>query len=130
MDEPAELPISLKIVAGLFILSGISCVVEIVVALMYNRIDLDFGVLALFIGGGLRRLSRGWRTCGLVFLWIAIIGEIAVLVFLASRPLDFTALGPYELGAVLAVIGLVLVVWSFRVLTRPDIRKLFGLTPV
>jgi hypothetical protein len=137
MEEPAQLPISLKIVAVLFILSGISCVVEIVVALMYNRIDINFGVLSLFIGGGLMRLSRGWRTCALFFLWIGLIltPTIAAMFILASRPLDFTVFGqqvgtiPKELGAGLAAIGFFLVLWQYRVLTRPDIRRLFGITP-
>jgi len=64
----SEIPLSLKVVAVLFIISGIFSVIEVVVDLMHSHINIHFGVLCLFVGPGLLRLRRGWRTCGLVFL--------------------------------------------------------------
>ena len=102
---------------------------------MNNHININFGVLGLFIGPGLLRLSRGWRTCALVFLWIAIIGApfIAIIFIAHSGPLNFTLFGQKvghaskEIGLAIAAIVFVIALWQYRVLTRPDIRPLFGL---
>jgi len=135
MDNTTVVPTSLKVVAVLFVLSGICSLIEIVVSLMYDHLNINIGgVLCLFIGLGLLRLSRGWRTCALVFLWIAmIVIPIAVVFFVfASGPIDFKVFGQKvghvqkELAFVMAAILFVLVVWQYRVLTRPDVRRLFG----
>jgi hypothetical protein len=133
MENTTPIPTSLKVVAYLFILSGILSLIEIIVSLMHGQININFGVLALFIGAGLLRLSRGWRTWALVFLWIAMIGiPIIALVFMtASGPLDFKLFGQNvghaspALGIVLATLMFALAVWQYRVLTRPDVRRLF-----
>ncbi len=134
MGNTTPIPISLKVVAFLFILSGLFSLIEIVVSLLHSHLNLNFGVLGLFIGPGLLRLSRGWRTCGLVFLWIAMIGSpiIALLFMTVSGPLDFTLFGQQaghvskEFGMVLAALAFALAVWQYRVLTRTDVRRLFG----
>ena len=129
-------PTSLKVVAVLFIIGGVLAVIEILVALTHGRININFGVLGLFIGPGLLRFSRGWRTCGLVFLWIGVIViPIIFLIGLTGRmPTYFMVFGvrlarihPWWVS-VAAVPFFLLVLWQYRVLTRPDIRRLFGLT--
>jgi hypothetical protein len=135
MNTTTTIPTSLKVVAFLFILSGIFSLIEILVALTQSRLSINLGVLALFIGPGLLRLSRGWRTCALVFLWIAMIGIpiIAILFMAASGPLDFSLFGqkvgdtPKGLSVVLLALMFALEVWQYWVLTRPDVRRLFGL---
>ncbi len=134
MNNTTPIPTSLKVVAFLFILSGIFSLIEVIVSLMHSHLNINLGVLALFIGPGLLRLSRGWRTCALVFLWIAMIGIpiIAILFMTASGPLDFKLFGQKVghaskgLGIVLAALMFALAVWQYRVLTRPDVRRLFG----
>jgi len=134
MDENRQIPASLKAVAILFILGGIYSAIEVVVSLMHSHININFGVLGLFIGLGLLRFSRGWRTCALVFLWIAMIGIpiIAILMLGYSQPLDFKVFGQTvghvskEFGLAIAVILFLLSFWQYRVLTRPDVRTLFG----
>ena len=131
-NQPA--PLSLKVVAGLFILGGICSAIEVVLSLMHGHISINFGVLGLFIGTGLLRFSRGWRTCALVFLWIALIGvPIVALMFLTvSGQLDFVLFGQKAghvsvgFALVTAAVAFVLALWQYRVLNRPDIRKLFG----
>jgi len=135
MDSGQPPPTSLKIVAGLFIFGGVCSAIELVVSLMHSHININFGVLGLFIGPGLLRFSRGWRTCALVFLWIAMIGvPIIALLFMASQgPLDFKVFGQKvghvskEFGLAIAVILFLLSFWQYRVLTRPDVRTLFGI---
>jgi len=135
MDSGQPAPSSLKIVAVLFIFGGVCSAIEVVVSLMHSHININFGLLGLFIGPGLLRFSRGWRTCALVFLWIAMIGiPIIALLFMASQgPLDFKVFGQKvghiskELGLAIAVIMFLLSFWQYLVLTRPDVRTLFGI---
>jgi hypothetical protein len=141
MDEKKSIPVSLTVVAILFILSGITAAIEIVVSLMYNHLNLIFGVLQnlilgilmILIGIGLFGLSRGWRTCALVVNWIAIIGLpiLALLIITVRAPLNFKILGQVVghptkgLGLLIVGIELAVVLWVHHVLTRPDIKELF-----
>ena len=112
MESPQSVPTSLKVVAWLFILGGICSAIEVIVSIMHNHVNINFGVLGIFIGRGLLRLRPGWRTCALVFLWLAMIGvPIATLLMLTrSGPLDFKLFGQKvghaskELGVAVAVI--------------------------
>jgi hypothetical protein len=130
-----NLPASLIVVAVLFIIGGACSVIEVLVSLMHNHIDINFGVLGLFIGPGLLRLSRGWRTCALVFIWIALIGLplIALLFLVAPGPLDFNVFGqkvghaPKTFGLIIAGVVFAVALWEYHVLTRPDVRRLFDL---
>jgi len=128
-----SIPTSLKIVAWLFIISGVSAAIEIVVSLMNNHINLNFGVLGIFIGIGLFNLRNGWRICGLVFVWIAIIimPIILLLMLSSSGPLDFSVFGQ-KVGHVskgmIIIPGLLLyalILWERWVLSRSDIKALF-----
>ncbi len=134
MDDNRRIPVSLTVVAVLFILGGIHAVIEVVVSLAHSHLNINFGVLGLFIGPGLLALRRGWRTCALVFLWIAMIGIpiITVLMLGHSGPLDFKVFGQKvgyvskEIGLAIAVVLFLLSFWQYRVLTRRDVRLLFG----
>ena len=124
---------SLTIVAILFILGGISAAIEIIVSLVHSHVNLNFGVLGIFIGRGLLKLSRGWRTCALVFTWIALIGiPLIALLFISARgQLDFKVLGQTVghtskgFGLLVAGIASAVALWQYRVLTRPDVNELF-----
>ncbi len=81
------------------------------------------------------RLSRGWRTCALVFLWLGmLLAPVAFFMGLAANsPAYFQVLGvrlasisPVWLSVV-SVPYFILNFWQYRVLTRPDIRSLFRL---
>ena len=133
---PGKAPTSLKVVAVLFIVGGILAVIEMLVALTQRRISINFGVLGLFIGPGLLKFSRGWRTCGLVLLWIGLVGfPIIFLIGLTgSVPAHFTVfhVKMARIRSWWVSVGVIpfflLVLWQYRVLTRPDVRRLFGLT--
>jgi hypothetical protein len=108
----------------------------VIICLTQGTIFLNIGVLGLFIGIGLLRFSRGWRTCALAFLWIALIGlPLAALAFLfLEGAVDYTLFGrrmgeaPRVVGVTLAAALFALALWQYRVLTRPDIRKVFGVS--
>lgn len=127
-----ENPTAIRVVAGLFVFSGICAVIEVVVSLFHSHLNLNFGVLSLWIGPGLLRHNRTWRTWALVFLWIGLIAlPIFCLLALGRGTLDFKFFGiplgqiPTAVGLVFAIPIFLLIFWQYRVLTRPDIRALF-----
>jgi hypothetical protein len=134
MEQRQAPPIPLKIVAGLFILGGLSSAIDVLIRLTQGSLFLNLGVFGLFIGLGLLRYSRGWRTCALAFLWLAMIGfPLAAVVMLATdQPLRYAVSGletgdvPKALGVAVAVGGFALALWQYWVLTRPRVRRLFG----
>ena len=134
MDENRRLPGVLKAVSVLFIIGGILSAIEVIVSLLHGHININFGVLGIFIGFGLLALKPGWRTCALVFLWITMVGIpiITLLMFCQSGSLDFKVFGqfvgkvPREFGLIIAAIIFLLSLWQYRILTRPDVRQLFG----
>jgi hypothetical protein len=127
---------SLRIVAFLFILSGILSLLQVIAAATQGSLSINFGVLGLFIGQGLLRRRIGWRQCALAFLWIAMIGAplIAIFFVTASSPLEFKFFGriagtvPMAAGIVLAAGIFALAFWQHRVLTSPAVRELFGIS--
>ena len=116
MDSNQAPPTRLKIVAGLFIFNAACTAIGRLLYLMHGHLGiilpLDLGLLGLFIGPGLLRFSRGWRTCALVLLWITFVGTpIAALVSLSSHePINFIVfgqkIGPASKGTVLALTAL------------------------
>ncbi len=93
------------------------------------------------IGIGLLRYSRGWRVCALVFLWLAMVGfPLAGFLLVATdQPVRFTLFGQEVsevpktagvavAGVAVAAVGFALALWRYRVLTRPRVRQLFGLS--
>jgi hypothetical protein len=89
-------------------------------------------IVGFWIFFGLRRLSRGWRICALVVTWWIFIALLWILAYLFfGRQLHLSAPDVRMVGVamswLLVKVGLAfaLVVWQYRVLTRPDIRSLF-----
>ena len=129
-----QIPGSLKIVAWLFLFSGVTAVIEVLVGLMNSQLHLNLGVLGIFVGIGLLRLREVWRICGLVIIWIGIISmPIIVLLLLShSGPLDLKVfgqkVGQVEKDTILLPVLLLyaLVLWQRWVLSRADIKALFS----
>ena len=132
------------IVAVLFILSGILSVMAVVGALVQSGLYLDWGVLGLFVGFGLLRLSSGWRTCGLILVWADMIGSVVFALCILGNwgpliqgrwgSLDLwwwgQVMGDMQKEIVIPIVGVMflLALWQYHVLTRRDVRELFGAT--
>ncbi len=135
MNKTGQLPIPLITVSTLFILQGCAAALEVILSVMHGTININLGVLGIFIGSGLLGLRPGWRTCALVFIWIGLIGIplVSIIMLVLPGPLDLSILGqkvgqtPKELFVPIAVLLFCLYLWIYRVLTRHDIRKLFQL---
>ncbi|MHA3774901.1 hypothetical protein ACXR0O_25560 [Verrucomicrobiota bacterium sgz303538] len=128
-----RIPSALQIVAFLFLVHGIFSAIGIAVRLSSGFINIDLGVLGIPTFFGLRRLSVGWRTFALVYIWIALIScPVLFLVgILADAPTSVRMFGK-KLAQVspiwLSIVSIpvfILVLWQYRVLTRPQIRALF-----
>jgi len=125
-------PTSLRIVAGLFVFSGIFAAIDIIVGLFNSHLNLNFSVLCLWIGPGLLRHNRTWRTWALVSIWIALISlPLFCLIALGRGGIHFKLFGvpvgesPASVAISVAVVLFLVTVWQYRVLTRPEIRQLF-----
>lgn len=134
MNIAHPIPVSLKVVAALFILSGVASLIEIAVALWHGRVSVNFGVIGIFIGTGLLRLHPTWRMWPLVSIWIALIVApiFGILVLAGDSRLDYQLFGltagraSTSAGFIAALAFFLIVLWQYRVLTRRDIRMLFG----
>jgi hypothetical protein len=84
------------------------------------------GVFFLYLSRGLRKCSRGWRTCALILIWWGFIGMSFNVgrYFFDQKTFHHETIAEFLLENAL---GFILQVWQYRVLTRPDIRELFGL---
>lgn len=134
MAESAQIPRDLRVVAYIHLVLGIGSLAEFVGRLTQNHFQVAIGILGIPICFGLLRLSRGWRTCALVLLWIGllVVPVALVLGLVGSGPATFGILG-IPVGQIargwfsaLAAAVLVLVAWQLRVLVRPGVRQLFS----
>ena len=130
-DRP--LPTALKGVAVLFIVGGVLAAVEMVSGwILGGERGLNLGILCFFVGTGLFKLKRGWRTCGLVFLWLGMIAVPVGFLWESAMVPYITFLGrrvsemPYGLAITIHLFLFLMCLWSYRVLTRPEVRSLFG----
>lgn len=130
----SELPLSLRVVAYVTIFFGISSAIGVVVDLFHGKINLNFGVLQIPAGFGLLRLSPGWRTFCLVLIWLGfILCAIAVVALATGSRLTFNVVpGPLqrygrELALTYCAAWLCYMIWEYRVLTNPRIKRLFRL---
>ncbi len=130
-----NIPVSLKIVAWLFIIGGIFKSIEFIAALMKGHVYLPLGLIGLFVGYGLLKLRRGWRTCALVFLWILFIGLPITSIFYLNQPSSGFTVRFFEqplprnpiIFLLVSAISFLSSLWAYRVLTRPETKSLFGI---
>jgi hypothetical protein len=94
--------------------------------------------LGIGIFAGLRRYSRVWRICALMFTWYGIITlSIALFVCLSYQSSSATALYfghrlstvPANWLSIPLLMVLLVTLWQYRVLTHPAIRRLFNEEP-
>ena len=138
MTSGRQIPTPLSVVAYLFLIMAALSVIDIAISASRGHIHPNFGFLGLWICGGLRRYSRPWRICGLVFLWLGLIScGCLIVLFLFCMAFNvvhviqfgFTDLKNSEVEFIwpltLFALLFALQVWQYRVLTRPEIRSLF-----
>ena len=124
---------ALKVVAILFLVTGISACVEFVLSFGQQRIFVPYGVLGFFICSGLTGYRRNWRTVALVLLWIALISIplAAIFAIFSGAPTYIELLGfriaqvPFLIFLAWAAACWLFNFWQYGVLMRPSIRMKF-----
>ena len=125
------IPQPLKVVTWLFILSGICAAIEIVFLLLAGHININLGVLSIFVGRGLLRLNPRALTWAMFFTWLGLIFMpiFIAISFFKTANLSFLGLplgpAPSGLTFVMGIAAFALIYWQYTVLTRPKIRQLF-----
>ncbi len=127
-----SIPQPLKIVAWLFIISGILAAIDVVFALLTSHVSINLGVLGIFIGQGLLRLNPRSLVWAMLFTWLGLIFTPIITVLFLFTPGNLTVFGlnagqaPPGFGFILGVAIFALIYWQYTVLTNPEIRQLFA----
>ena len=139
LKEPTQplppLPLALKAVAWLTIAHGVISVGNNIHSILRPGFpQVGLGFLFIPAGIGLLKLRRGWRITMLLWIWTLLI-SIPVSIGLASmrqESIDNWFLSfqmphqPEGLRLTCSLLMLFFVIWQFHVLTRPDVKALFG----
>lgn len=128
-QEPEK---KLRIVAALFVLEGVTTLLRMAGKLAMGRINIEFGILAFWIAGGLRRKDVRWLKWAKFFTWIDLIAIDAIAAISTLNDLDPTlTIGPYTitpprtaLMLYFALIGATSL-WKLHVLNRSSVDALF-----
>jgi hypothetical protein len=133
MIESVKIPSALRVVAYIQLVIGIYSMIGIIVLLFHGKISFQTGVLGIPIFFGLLKLRNGWRICAMVLLCFGMI--ICPIMFFASfsigGPAFFELFGiqvtriPVWFVSASTIPFFLLVLWQYRVLIRPDVRRLF-----
>lgn len=121
------MPGALKAVAWVLIGFGALALLDMVAALFIRgAFSPNPAVFELFAGIGILNRSPGWFNCGLVCVVITMgLSAVACVVLLGFAIFDdneqLKALVVALFMAGIFALGL----WQYRVLTRPDVQKLF-----
>ena len=133
MKDKTPVPTAVQVVAGLFLLSGICSAVGMVLQWREGSIFIDQGILGFAAFFGLLRLSAGWRTFALFCIWLGFMTCPVMLAFALFAPrativrvfnIPITDL-PHTWLAMACMPVFLLLLWAYRVLTRPAVRALF-----
>jgi hypothetical protein len=125
---------ALSAVSYLFLVIGVIALIEMIARATRGSFHFNFGILGIAIYAGLRRRSRVWRTCALLFTCYGIFTlSFALLICLCGDPpsgssmflSDRLATMPANWLSIPLVLVLLVTLWQYRVLTHPAIRRLF-----
>ncbi len=135
--ESMRIPTALRVVAYIHLLGGILSVTKVIVLLAHGTFSLETGLLGIPIFFGLLKLRNGWRVCAMVLLLIGMVAcpILFILGLSGAVPAHFTFFGAVVSGIPGWVVSVgtiplfLLVLWQYRVLIRPDVRRLFVRAP-
>jgi hypothetical protein len=125
---------TLSVVSYLFLLVGLTALILMVIHAAQGYFHFYFGILGIGIFAGLRRFSRVWRICALMFTWYGIITlSIALFFCLCEQSTAPTekyfshrlSTVPANWLAIPLFMVLLVTLWQYRVLTHPAVRRLF-----
>lgn len=125
-----RMPISLAVLAGLFVIMGSVALFEIVRAALHGSARIDPTPVYLLLGIGLLRRHETWRKLAIcVVVAMSVVELLGIRLVLASpnAPMTLAGLRIQDLGAgvivIVAEIILVLTVVQLRILMRRPARE-------
>ena len=139
MNLNPRIPIAVRIVAWLFLFGGWSSVIGMALQVLHRNINLDlFGILSIFAGLGLLRLSNGWRWYSLFVAGCQFLVGVTLLFAVGGHAWkeQWTFLGLYPMWVPraerLLLVSLLLAIsaFQFAVLLAPSVRARFRFKPV
>lgn len=125
---------ALSVVSYFFLAAGLIALLEMAHHAFMGLFHFNFGILGIGIFVGLRRYSRLWRACALLFTWYGMITAAwALYVCLHGDPAPTNqiiysrrlAAVPGNWLALPLLMVLLVTFWQYRVLTHPAVRRLF-----
>ncbi|HEY3761121.1 MAG TPA: hypothetical protein VGN23_05190 [Verrucomicrobiae bacterium] len=133
-----KVPVSLAIVSYLYFFPAAMCCAVIAFIMMFSFLGASLSgrmvlmcmvaaalaVFFVFLSRGLRRCSPGWRICALVLIWwgfLAIAFDVGHYFATHETPRHES---PREFFIYYGL-TIIIQIWQYRVLTRPDIKELF-----
>ena len=125
-------PLSLTIIAWLFIIVGLFSVLDIISGLWQQHFTLNLGVVSIFIGRGLLKLrpaALSWAL-GLSVLGLLSVAIAFIVALFGGGVVHFghqILTGGWRLLAIFGSCGIygTLFMWMVWVLRRPDVEALF-----
>lgn len=125
-------PLSLTIIAWLFIIVGLLSAWDVISGFWQHRLSLNLGVLCIFLGRGLlqfRPAALSWAVF-LTVLGLFSLAAFLIIGFFSSGEVRlwnevFTGRQRVLVIVSFAAIYATLLAWMIRVLTRRDVKELF-----
>src|SRR5262245_61434126 len=139
--EAVRQPRSLRIVAGIFMLSGILSITEMVLQwTVFQRFEINLlAIVWILTGWGLLRWRDGWRRWAVFVTWLMLIAAPMTAAMALANLCNATGKVQYWIGpikgsnplvAMLAAVVLGLYAyWQLTILKRPDIVAKFASPP-
>jgi hypothetical protein len=138
MNLNPKIPIGVRIVAWLFLLEGFSSIAGSVISLFHGNFNFDlFGIISIYAGLGLLRLSNGWRWYALIVIVLQL--TVATILFFLigdhSWKEQWTVLNYYPIWVskpqrfIFVLLFLLTSILQFITLIRPSIRACFRFKP-
>jgi hypothetical protein len=137
MNSQPRIPTALSVLSYLFLVYGLwGAAIQVIQLFLWLKgygLGLHPEIICIWVFAGLRRRSRGWRVFALALIWlsiaVALFGSGYMLVFrepVAVNGWGHTRFVSPLVGVALTAPFLLLSFWAYWVLTRPDVRCLFG----
>jgi hypothetical protein len=134
--KPRSAQQALAVVSYLFLAVGLLALALMIRHTLQGAFHFNFGILAIGVFFGLRRYSRMWRMCALLFTWYGM-ATVAITLYIcvSGEPPRTAPLlhNHYRLSTVPAnwlalplIMVLLVTLWQHRVLMHPAVRRLFN----
>ncbi len=132
----AKAPLSVQIIARLFILLGILSVLDMARWYLHAPgmgLYINLGIIGFFVGPGLLKGVPAWRKVAMIAIVLGLIASVVATVVTIALPFYADAPINATYSIVSAILGGslgFLFFWAYRVLRKPEIMTFFSVVDV